>query len=214
MSYNPIANSQGYSHIRNTETTPNSIFKAQQSGRLSQEREIQGWVDSKAPDNAGQIHYHDLMDNEGNFIEFTPGMVISSVTYGAVPFGTLAGGIDVLLTLSSVPVSSSSFNSATVDFVTNLASLADINKNVYKLGSTQEGITKTYPVVRVNGTFTQQTLADGTMYYPKIAVVVNYIDTQDVNITGLPGPHQYPSSGTVVAYNPFVSASALTPGSK
>lgn len=216
MSYQPIAENQNFAAVRNTAVSANSVYDAQQVGRLSQTRAVQGWVDSKAPASytGSGYHYHDLMDNEGNFIELTPGMIITNVTYGAVPFGKLLGGTDVTIGLSPVPVSSSSWDPVNWSATTADALLASVNLNVQAPPSVTTGITDTYLVVRLNGAFTQQTLDDGTMYYPKVAVKVTYQDTQDINRTGLPGPHQYPSSGSLAAYEPFVSASALTPGSK
>lgn len=203
MSYQPIANNQAFSKVAKTTVTPAELYDLHEAGRFTQLREVNGWI---CPMDGASADVYIVKDNDGRVIELPLYALVDSVSYGAVPFGGVLGGTSAQAGLVS------DVAMVDIDYISDAAVVADINKNKMLPASVDTGVLKTYLAVETNGTFLKKD-ESGISYWPKISVTVKYMDPQDINRTGQPSSRFIPDSGTLTAYHPFVSPSALTPGS-
>ena len=203
MSYQPIANNQSFSKVAKTTVSPAELYDLHEAGRFTQLREVNGWI---CPMAGSSADVYVVKDNDGRVIQLPLYALVDSVSYGGVPFGGVLGGTSAQAGLVS------GVATVDIDYISDAAVVADINRNKMLPSTLDTGIVKTYLAVETNGTFLKNTECS-SCYWPKVSITVKYMDPQDINRTGQPSSRFIPDSGTLAAYYPFVSPSALTPGS-
>ena len=92
--YQPLVTATSFGGVRKTDVTPSDVYESHARSRMTQLREVNGFVCPVRCADPALPQYFYVRDNNARIIQLPKGAVVVNTSYGSTPKNTIPIGAD------------------------------------------------------------------------------------------------------------------------